>query len=82
VPPTALPTVTTLPTAALVMAATFTPTEPPAPSATLPDRAPPVEVESDDDDHQTVILGLGMLGAVWVLVGGVGLASYVLKRRR
>ena len=82
VPPTALPTITTLPTAALVMAATFTPTEPPAPSATLPDRAPPVEVEPDDDDHQTVILGLGMLGAVWVLVGGVGLASYVLKRRR
>ncbi len=87
-PPPALPTVTPIPVEVLAMAPTGTPTDPPptrAASATPPGSASaqPVAVDpGDDDDDQMMILGLGILGAVWVLVGGVGLAGYVIKRRR
>lgn len=85
--PPALPTVTPLPTAALVMiltiapAASSTPTGiPPVAPTTAP--APPGAVEAGDDHDATMILGLGLLGAVWALVGGIGLAGYVIRRRR
>jgi hypothetical protein len=31
---------------------------------------------------EMLIVSLGVLGAVWVMVGGIGLVGYVTKRRR
>lgn len=90
-------TVTPLPTSTLRVMPTITPayspTPSPIPSATptapvsVVDTATPlptIPVEAGDDDglDEMWVVGLGVLGAVWLLVGGIGLASYVTRRGR
>ncbi len=45
--------------------------------------AQPADSASDDEGiDEMLIVSLGVLGAVWAVVGGIGLVGYVTKRRR
>jgi LysM repeat protein len=68
-PPTLTPAVTS--TAPLIVADTATPPSP-TPAAT----------GDDGDTDELWVVGLGVLGVVWLLVGGIGLASYVTRKGR
>ncbi len=64
---------------------TPTPVEPAGtPSVTpAPANAQPANSASDDGGMDKMLMvSLGVLGAVWVVVGGIGLMGYVTKRRR
>lgn len=54
------------------------------PSPTLATaNAQPADSASDGEGmDEMLIVSLGVLGAVWVMVGGIGLVGYVTKRRR
>lgn len=90
-------TVTPLPTSTLRVMPTITPayspTPSPIPSATLtapvsvvdaatPLPTMPVEAGDDGGLDEMWVVGLGVLGAVWLLVGGIGLVSYVTRKGR
>lgn len=68
-PPTVTPAVTS--TAPVSIADTATP---------LPSTL--VSTADDGDTDELWIVGLGALGVVWLLVGGIGLASYVTRKGR
>lgn len=44
--------------------------------------AVPVEPDQDEGIDEMWGVGLGVLGAIWLLVGGIGLASYVSRKGR
>ncbi len=90
-------TVTPLPTSTLRVMPTITPAYSPTPSPvppTLTSTAPVLSADTatpaptttvavnDSDRDDMWIVGLGVLGAVWLLVGGIGLVSYVTRRGR
>ncbi|MCZ7541457.1 MAG: LysM peptidoglycan-binding domain-containing protein [Anaerolineae bacterium] len=54
-----------------------------APPTLAPASAQPASSASDDEGmDEMLMVSLGVLGAVWVMVGGIGLVSYVTRRRR
>lgn len=92
VTPLPSPTLLLMPTITPAYSPTPSP-EPPtgspvAPTGTSPStlataNARPASSASDDEGtDEMLMLSLGVLGAVWVVVGGIGLAGYVTKRRR
>ena len=72
------PTPSPEPPAATPIAAVNTPSPTLAPANARSAGSAP----TDEGRDNILLLSLGVLGAVWVVVGGIGLAGYVVKRRR
>lgn len=72
------PTPSPEPPTATPLVPTDTPSATPAPASAQPANSP-----SDGGGmDEMLMVSLGVLGAVWVVVGGIGLVGYVTKKRR